>query len=76
LILEEKMALGLSAPPPEKVPMESLSEDALAGAFKTKLLDCLEKDDDGGLKMTIAIPDEGMLDNMAQSLAKMVGARL
>jgi predicted nucleic acid-binding Zn finger protein len=29
LILEEKLALGLSAPPPERVPMESLSEEAL-----------------------------------------------
>ena len=55
---------------------ESEKTVELAGAFKAKLLDCLEKDDDGGLKMTIAIPDEGMLDNMAQSLAKMVGARL
>ncbi len=29
LILEEKLVLGLSAPPPEKVPMESLSEKEL-----------------------------------------------
>lgn len=29
LILEEKMALGLSAPPPERVPAESLGEEAL-----------------------------------------------
>ena len=29
LILEEKLSLGLSAPPPERVPMESLSEKAL-----------------------------------------------
>ena len=29
LILEEKLALGLSAPPPERVPMESLSEGTL-----------------------------------------------
>jgi len=29
LILEEKLALGLSAPPPEKVPVESLSEKEL-----------------------------------------------
>ena len=29
LILEEKMALGLSAPPPERVPVESLGEEAL-----------------------------------------------
>ena len=29
LILEEKLALGLSAPPPEKVPVESLSDEEL-----------------------------------------------
>jgi superfamily II DNA or RNA helicase len=29
LILEEKLSLGLSAPPPERTPIESLSEDAL-----------------------------------------------
>ena len=29
LILDEKMALGLSAPPPERVPVESLSEEEL-----------------------------------------------
>ena len=29
VILEEKMTLGLSAPPPERVPIESLSEKAL-----------------------------------------------
>ncbi len=29
LILEEKMALGLAAPPPERVPVESLSEEEL-----------------------------------------------
>ncbi len=52
------------------------SEDAaqLAGAFKTKLSDCMEKEEDGSLKMTISIPDEAFLDNMAQSLARMVGA--
>ncbi|NNL78837.1 MAG: helicase, partial [Desulfobacterales bacterium] len=29
LILEEKLSLGLSAPPPERIPIESLSEEAL-----------------------------------------------
>jgi len=38
------------------------------------LSDCLEKADDGTLKMTISLPDEAFLDNMARSLAKMVGA--
>jgi len=29
LILEEKLTLGLSAPPPERIPIESLSDEAL-----------------------------------------------
>jgi superfamily II DNA or RNA helicase len=44
----------------------------LAGAFKAKLSDCMEKADDGSLKMTISLPDETFLDNMAHSLAQMV----
>ena len=34
--------------------------------------DCMEKADDGTLKMTISLPDEAFLDNMARSLAQMV----
>lgn len=62
----------------EMLPKGGTSENTgkLAGAFKAKLLDCLDKDDDGGLKMTIAIPNDAMLDHMALSLAKMVDARL
>jgi superfamily II DNA or RNA helicase len=53
---------------------ESEEFSQLAGAFKAKLSDCMEKGDDGGLKMTISIPDEAFLDNMAASLAQMVSA--
>ena len=53
---------------------ESEEMDRLAGAFKAKLSDCMEKADDGTLKMTISMPDESFLDNMARSLAQMVGA--
>jgi len=48
--------------------------EQLAGVFKAKLSECLERDGDGNLKMTIALPDETFLDNMARSLARMVGA--
>jgi SNF2 family DNA or RNA helicase len=53
---------------------EQASEETarLAGAFKGKLSDCLEKADDGTLKMTISLPDEAFLDNMARSLAQIV----
>jgi superfamily II DNA or RNA helicase len=53
---------------------ESDEAAQLAGAFKSKLSDCLEKEEDGSLKMTISIPDETFLDNMARSLARMAGA--
>jgi superfamily II DNA or RNA helicase len=48
--------------------------EQLAGAFKSKLDDCMIKGEDGSLKMTVAIPDEAFLDNMARSLAQMVSA--
>jgi hypothetical protein len=53
---------------------ESEEVGQLAGAFKSKLSDCMEKEEDGSLKMTISIPDETFLDNMARSLARMAGA--
>jgi hypothetical protein len=53
---------------------ESEEMDRLAGAFRAKLSDCMEKADDGTLKMTISLPDESFLDNMARSLARMVSA--
>jgi hypothetical protein len=34
----------------------------------------MEKEEDGSLKMTVSIPDEMFLDNMAKSLAQMVRA--
>ena len=45
--------------------------EQLAGAFKAKLGDCMEKTEDGQLKMTIALPDETFLDTMARSMARM-----
>jgi SNF2 family DNA or RNA helicase len=53
---------------------ESEEMARLAGAFKAKLQDCMEQGEDGTLKMTISLPDEAFLDNMARSLAQMAGA--
>jgi len=44
----------------------------MAETFKDRLSECLEKDKDGSLKMTITLPDESVLDNLAKSLARMV----
>lgn len=44
----------------------------LAETFKQRLSEGLEKGEDGKLRMTIALPDESALDNLAKSLAQMV----
>jgi hypothetical protein len=49
--------------------------EMLAGAFKAKLGECLEKTPDGRLSMTITLPDEAFLDTMARSLAGILGMR-
>ena len=46
----------------------------LTDVFKAQLSDCMEKEENGSLKMTVSIPDEMFLDNMAQSLARLVRA--
>ncbi len=45
---------------------------SLTEAFRSKLNDCMEKNDDGSLSMTIRMPDEDFLQNMARSLAQIV----
>ena len=44
----------------------------MAEAFKSRLSECLEKGDDGQLKMTITLPDESALDMLSKSLAQML----
>ncbi len=48
----------------------------LAEMVKKGLSECLEKGEDGRLRMTIALPDESVLDNMAKSLAQILGQGL
>jgi superfamily II DNA/RNA helicase len=48
--------------------------EQLAGVFKARLGDCMEKSEDGSLKMTITLPDETFLDSMARSMARMAHA--
>lgn len=44
----------------------------MAEALKQKLSQCLEKDAEGKIKMTISLPDESVLDNLAKSLAQIM----
>ncbi len=43
--------------------------------LKQRLSECLEKDEKVEMKMTIRLPDEAFLDNMARSLAQIMGVR-
>jgi superfamily II DNA or RNA helicase len=45
--------------------------EQLSGAFKARLSDCMQKAEDGSLKMTITLPDEADLEKMARALARM-----
>jgi hypothetical protein len=60
----------------EMFPRKEETEETLhlAESLKNRLNDCLEKDENGRLKMTIALPDESILDNMAKSLAQILGS--
>ena len=50
--------------------------DQLAETFKNRLSGCLDKDETGKLKLTVTLPDESVLDNLARSLAKMFNVDL
>jgi SNF2 family DNA or RNA helicase len=56
----------------ELFPAKEETEQSLqiAETFKTRLSECLDRDEDGNLKMTITLPDESLLDNLAKSLAR------
>jgi SNF2 family DNA or RNA helicase len=46
----------------------------MAESLKNSLSEYLERDENGRLKMTITLPDESVLNNMAKSLAQILGS--
>jgi hypothetical protein len=62
----------------EMFPRKEETEETLhlAESLKSRLADCLEKDENGRLKMTITLPDESVLNNLAKSLAQILGQGL
>lgn len=44
----------------------------LTEAFKERLSGCMDKDENGKITLSVTLPDESVLDNLAKSLAKMV----
>jgi hypothetical protein len=59
----------------EMFPMKEETERTLqmAESLKSRLSECLERDENGRLKMTVTLPDESALNNMAKSLAQILG---
>ena len=50
------------------------SRGAEIETFKNRLSECLDRDEKGHLKMTVTLPDESVLDNLAKSLAQILGS--
>ena len=46
----------------------------MAASIKERLADCLEKDGDGGLQLTVTLPDPAALDALAGSLSRWLTA--
>jgi superfamily II DNA/RNA helicase len=62
----------------EMLPKKEETEETvqMAESLKSRLSECLEKDNKGQLRMTITLPDESILDNLAKSLAQILGQGL
>jgi superfamily II DNA/RNA helicase len=60
----------------EILPKKEKTEETLqmAESLKSRLSQCLEKDEKGQLKMTISLPDESVLNNLAKSLSQILGS--
>jgi superfamily II DNA/RNA helicase len=52
---------------------ETEQDTQLAETLKNRLSECLEREDDGRLKLTVSLPDESILDNLSKSLARILG---
>ena len=56
---------------PEQEDTEKMDE--LASKFRERLSQCIEEGPDGQLQMTVTLPDKGIIDDFAKSLARVIG---
>ena len=56
---------------PEREPANGASE--MAGRFKARLEECLERDEQGRPRLTVTLPNEAALESLARSLAALLG---
>ena len=61
----------------ELIPKQDESEESvrMAALVRARFEECLTKDEQGRLKLTVTLPDEKALDGLAQSLARLMVSR-
>ncbi len=52
---------------------ETAQSHQIAETIKNRLSECLERTETGQLRMSVTLPDESVLDNMAKSLSQILG---
>ena len=59
----------------EMIPQEKATNEAehMARQFKARLNECMERDDEGRPRLTVTLPNEAALENLARSLAALLG---
>ncbi len=59
---------------PEAAEVDAEALKSLTSAFRAKLGECMETDTDGNVKMTLTFPNDTVVDQMANALARIAGA--
>ncbi len=53
---------------------ETAQSHQIAETIRSRLSECLERTENGQLRMSVTLPDESVLDNMAKSLSQILGS--
>ena len=61
----------------EMIPAQRETEESkqMADLLRARLAECLEKDADGRMKLTVTLPNEAVLDNLATALSGLLAGR-
>jgi len=54
---------------------ETTESKQMAELMRNRLAECLEKDEDGRMKLTVTLPDAGALDSLATALSGLLANR-
>ena len=65
--------LGEMIPPPPHSAGGAPQASQMASDFKTRLEECLERDEQGRPRLTVTLPNEAVLETLARSLAAALG---